>query len=67
MRYPTYQLMDDSFKTPIQSTTTTLNTGDGSPMTALGMTALHFRIANFKFTLNFIICDRLPDRDHFWH
>ena len=40
--------MDDSFKTPIQPTTTTLNTTDGSLMTALGMTALHLRIADFK-------------------
>ena len=30
-------------------------------MTALGMTALHLRIAEFKSTHNFIICDRLPD------
>ena len=28
IRYPTYQLTDDSFKTPIQPTTTTLNTAD---------------------------------------
>ena len=27
----------------------------------LGMTALHLRIADFKFTHNFIICDRLSD------
>ena len=38
-----------------------LNTADGSPMTALGMTKLHLRIAEFKFTHTFIICDRLPD------
>ena len=30
-------------------------------MMALGMTALHLRIVDFKFTHNFIICDRLPD------
>ena len=30
-------------------------------MTALGMTALHLRIAEFKFTHNFIICNRLLD------
>ena len=53
--------MDDSFKTPIQPTTTTLNTADGSPMTALRMMALTLRIAEIKFTHNFIICDRLPD------
>ena len=27
------------------------------------MTALHVRIADFKFTQNFIICDRLPDTE----
>ena len=63
IRYSTYQLIDDSFKTPIQPTTTTLNTADGLPMTALGMTALHLRITGFKFTHNFIICDRLPDTE----
>ena len=30
-------------------------------MTALGMTALHLRIAEVKFTHNFVICNRLPD------
>ena len=34
---------------------------DISPMMALGMTAVHLRIVDFKFTHNFIICDRLPD------
>ena len=32
-------------------------------MTALGMTALHLRIAEFKFIHNFLICDRLPDTE----
>ena len=32
-------------------------------MKVLGMTALHLRIADFKFTHNFIICNRLPDMD----
>ena len=31
-------------------------------MMALGMTALHLRIADFKFTHNFI-CDRLPETE----
>ena len=53
MRYSTYQLIDNSFKTPIQTTTTKLNIADGLPMTALGMTTLHLRIADFKFTHNF--------------
>ena len=62
-RYSTYQHIDDSCKTPIQPTTAKLNTADGSAMTALDMTALHLRIAEFEFTHNFIICDRLPDTD----
>ena len=32
-------------------------------MTALGMTFLHLRIAKFKFTHNFVICDRLLDKE----
>ena len=32
-------------------------------MMALGITALHLRIVDFKFTHNFIICDRLPDTE----
>ena len=32
-------------------------------MSALGMTALHLRIAGFKFTHNFIICDQLPEME----
>ena len=63
IRYSTYQTIDSSFKTPIQATMTKLNTADGSPMTVLGMTALQFRIADFKFAHNFIICDRLPDME----
>ena len=55
--------MDSSFKTPIQATSTKLKTANVSPMTALGITALHLRIADFKFTYNFIICDRLQDTE----
>ena len=32
-------------------------------MTALGMTALHMRIAELKFTHNFVIYIRLPDME----
>ena len=32
-------------------------------MTALGMTTLHLRIVDFKFTQNFVICDRLPETE----
>ena len=63
IRYPTYQTIDSSFKTPIQATMTKLNTADESHMTALGMMALLFRIADFKFSHNFFICDRLPDTE----
>ena len=63
IRYSTYQLIDNSFKTHIQMTTTKLNTADGSPMIALGMTALHLRIVDFKFTHNFIICNILLETE----
>ena len=58
-----YQHIANSFKTPIQPTTAKLNTVDGSPMTALGMTVLHLRIVDLKFTNNFIICNRLLDTE----
>ena len=58
-----YKNTRDSYKTPIQPTTAKLNTADGSPMTALGMTALHLRIVEFKCTPNFTICNRLPDTE----
>ena len=32
-------------------------------MSAIGTTVLHLRIAEFKFTCNFIICDQLPDTE----
>ena len=63
LRYSTYKKIEDCYKTPIQPTTAKLNTVDGSPMSALGITALHLRIAEFKFTHNFIICDQLPERE----
>ena len=63
IRYLKYQTIDSSFKTSIQATMTKVNTADGSPMTALGMTALLIRIADFKLTHNFIICGRLPDTE----
>ena len=57
--HSTFKNIEDSYRTPIQPTTAKLNTADSSPMRALGMTALHLRIAEFKFTHNFVICDRL--------
>ena len=32
-------------------------------MSALGTTVLHLRIAEFKFTHNFSICDQLPETE----
>ena len=63
IRYSMHQLIDNSFKTPIQPTHARLNTMESSLMTELGMTALHLRIADFKFTHNFIICNRLLDTE----
>ena len=63
VRYSTYQHIDKSFKTPIQPTTAKLNTANSSLITALGMTALHLRIADFTFTHNFVIFNRLPDTE----
>ena len=61
VRYSVYQHI--KFQDPIQPTTAKLNRADGLLMIALGMTALHLRIADFKFTHNFVICDRLPDTE----
>ena len=61
-RYSTTKI-EDCYKTPIQPTTAKLNTADGSTMSAIGTTAFHLRIAGFKFTHNFIICDQLPETE----
>ena len=63
LRYSTYKKIEDCYKTPIQPTTAKLNTADGSSMSAIGTMALHLRIAEFKFTHNFIICDQLPETE----
>ena len=57
------QKIEDCYKMPIQPTTAKLNTADGSPVLAIEMTALHLRIAGFKFTHNFIICNQLPETE----
>ena len=57
------QKIEDCYKTPIQPTTAKLNTADGSPMSAIGTMALHLRTAEFKFTHNFIICDKVPETE----
>ena len=61
--YFTYKRIEDCYKTPIQPTTAKLNTAGGSPMSAVGMTALHLRITEFKFRHNFFICDQLPETE----
>ena len=63
LKYSTYKKIEVCYKTPIQPTTAKLNTADGSPMSAIGTMALHLRIAEFKFTHNFIICDQLPQAE----
>ena len=63
LRYSTYKKIEDCYNKPIQPTTAKLNTADGSPMSALGATALHLRTAKFKFTHNFIICNQLPETE----
>ena len=63
LRYSTYKKIQDCYKTPIQPTTAKLNTADGSPMSAIGTTVLHLRIAEFKFAHNYIICDQLPETE----
>ena len=57
LRYSAYKNIEDCYKTPIQPTTAKLNTADGSPMSALGMTALHLRIdiLNSHIILSFAI------------
>ena len=60
---PPTKKIEDCYKTPIQPTTAKLNTADGSPMPSLGVTALHLRIAKFKFTHNFKIGDQLPETE----
>ena len=63
LRYTMYKKIKDCYKTSIQPTTGKLNTADGSPMSAIGMTALHLRIAEFKFTHNFVTCNQLPETE----
>ena len=41
LQHSTYKRIEDCYKTPIQPTAARLNTADGSPMMALGSTALH--------------------------
>ena len=48
VKYSTYQNIDNSFKITIQAVSIQLNTADGSPMTAVGITTLQLGIADFK-------------------
>ena len=63
VRYSMYQNTDNNLKSAIQSTSINLNTVDGSPMTALGITTPQLWIADFKFLHNFIIYVRLPNTE----
>ena len=63
LRYSTYKKIEDCYKTPIQPTTAKLNTADGFPMSAIGTMELHLRIAEFKLTHNFIICDQFSETE----
>ena len=63
LRYSTYKKIEDCYKTLIQPTASKLNTADGSPMSAIGTMVQHLRIAEYKFTHNFIICDQLPETE----
>ena len=63
LRYSTYKRIEDYYKIPKPPATAKLNTADVSPMSAIGMTALHLTIAEFKFTHNFIICNQLPEME----
>ena len=63
VRCSRYQNIDNNLKTAIQSTSIHLNTADGSPMTALGITTLQLQIVDSKFSYNVIICDRLPNTE----
>ena len=67
LRYSAYKNIEDSYKTPIPPTTVKLNTADGSPMAALGMTALHLRIAEFKFTQFYNLWQATQYRIYFQH
>ena len=63
VRYSTYENIDHHLKTAILSTLIHLNTADGSPLTALGITTLQLPMADFKFLQTFIVCDRVPDTE----
>ena len=60
---PPTKKIEDCYKTLIQPITAKLNTADASPMSPLRAIALHLRIAEFKFTHNFIICNQLPETE----
>ena len=63
VRYSTYKNTDNNKNTAIQSTWIHLNTADGSPMIALGITTLQLWMVDFKFSHSFFICDRLPNTE----
>ena len=58
-----YNMIEDQYKTKILSAIVQVKTVDGSAMSSLGKCTLHLCFANFKFSITFIICDKLPDTD----
>ena len=58
-----YNMMEDCYKTKILPAAVQLKTAEGSSMSPLGKATLHLCIASFKFTDDFIICDKLPETD----
>ena len=63
LRYSTYKKLKIVTRCTYSPLHAKLNTADGSPMSAIGTMALHLRIAEFKFTHNFIICDQAPEME----
>ena len=66
LRYSTYKKIEDCYKTPPQPTTAKLNTADGSPMSALGATALHLSQIQI-YTQHYNLQPTTSNRTHFWH
>ena len=67
LRYSTSpKKIEDYYKTPIQPTTAKLNTADGSPMSAIGKTALYLKIAEFRSTLILYFVTNYQKQNLFW-
>ena len=58
-----YSITEDCYKAKIMPAAVHLKTADESSMSSLGKATLHLCIADFKFSHNFIIWDKLPEAD----